>query len=128
MEFLDTVVQFAEYVIENYGVVIWTILAYVFVAWGKQMKDLYVEGKIDTEIEILVYRLVLAAEEFIVDGDKKYTWVAGSIKKMIPDMDDEEIKVWIDSTVRVIRADGKEKPRGGAFVVSNHNDEVLSET
>lgn len=104
MEFVNVALEFVQYLIENYGVFLWTIIAFVILAWGKELKDLYKEGKIDTQMEVLVYRLVLAAEQLIVDGDGKYKWVADSLNKMIPGLTEEEIRMWVDSTVRIMKA------------------------
>ena len=104
MEFVTVAVEFVEYLIEHYGVFLWTVIAFVVLAWGKELKELYKAGKIDTQMEILVYRLVLAAEQLVVDGDGKYKWVAESLEKMIPGITKEEVQMWIDSTVRIMKA------------------------
>ncbi len=104
MEFVNVAIEFVEYLIEHYGVFLWTVIAFVILAWGRELKDLYKDGKIDTQMEILVYRLVLAAEQLVVDGDGKYKWVAESLEKMIPGITKEEIQMWIDSTVRIMKA------------------------
>lgn len=127
MEFLNALVGFIEYLVENYGVVIWTVLAYVIVAYSRELKNEYLAGKIDTEFENFIYRLVLAAEEYIVNGDEKYEWVSKSIKKYAPEMTDDEIRIWIDSTVRLIKAEELEKAKD-ANAISEHSDEGLSKT
>ena len=104
MEFVIVAIEFVEYLIEHYGVFLWTVIAFVILAWGKELKELYKDGKIDTQMEILVYRLVLAAEQLVVDGEGKYKWVAESLEKMIPGITKEEIQMWIDSTVRIMKA------------------------
>ena len=104
MEFVTVAIEFVEYLIEHYGVFLWTVIAFVVLAWGKELKELYKAGKIDTQMEILVYRLVLAAEQLVVDGDGKYKWVAESLEKMIPGITKEEVQMWIDSTVRIMKA------------------------
>lgn len=119
MEFINVAIEFVEYLIEHYGVFLWTVIAFVILAWGRELKDLYKAGKIDTQMEILVYRLVLAAEQLVVDGDGKYKWVAESLEKMIPGITKEEVQMWIDSTVRIMKANGQ----AGTVIVEEIVDE-----
>lgn len=131
MEFVTVAIEFVEYLIENYGVFLWTVIAFVILAWGRELKELYKEGKIDTQMEILVYRLVLAAEQLVVDGDGKYKWVSESLGKMVPGLTEEQIRMWIDSTVRIMKANGQARTviaeeAVGADVVSEIEVEDIS--
>lgn len=119
MEFVNIAIEFVEYLIEHYGVFLWTVIAFVILAWGRELKELYKAGKIDTQMEILVYRLVLAAEQLVVDGDGKYKWVSESLGKMVPGMTEEQIRMWIDSTVRIMKTNGQ----AGTVIVEEIVDE-----
>lgn len=105
MENVDSVLY---YIIENVMEMVIAVAVVFTSYYGRKYLGIVFDREEDTDLENLVMRLVLAAEEGITGGEDKYEWVAKVLSERIDGLDEQQLYALIHEQVRLMRAAGLE--------------------